>query len=213
MAKITLITLYDDHSTGVRIMSNVLREHGHESNIIFFKISMNRVIPYDKEKPLESIILHDGKLMTWCPSGDPWTQKEIDLLIRKIEQQSPQIIGISYRSIFDNDIASLRELFERHPAQIACVVMEAETFVEPVDGFLQKVKDLCHEHGALLVFDEMLTGFRWHLGGAQSYHGVTPDLSCFGKALANGFSLAALAGRRSDIQAFGQEAQRPIIEG
>ena len=95
-----------------------------------------------------------------------------------------------------NDLGSLQELFERHPGQIACVVMEAETFVEPADGFLQKVKSLCQEHGALLVFDEMLTGFRWHLGGAQTYHGVTPDLSCFGKALANGFSLAALVGRR-----------------
>ena len=108
MAKLTMITLYDDHSTGVRIMSNVLRKRGHESNIIFFKISMNRVIPYDKEKPLESIILHDGKLMTWCPSGAPWSQKEIDLLIRQIDRQSPDIIGFSYRSIFDKDIGSLR---------------------------------------------------------------------------------------------------------
>jgi glutamate-1-semialdehyde 2,1-aminomutase len=99
-----------------------------------------------------------------------------------------------------NDIDSLRELFDRYPGEIACVVMEAETFVEPVGGFLQKVKDLCQEQGALLVFDEMLTGFRWHLGGAQNYHGVTPDLSCFGKALANGFSLAALAGRRDVME-------------
>jgi glutamate-1-semialdehyde 2,1-aminomutase len=99
-----------------------------------------------------------------------------------------------------NDVGSLQELFERHPDQIACVVMEAETFVEPVDGFLQKVKSLCQEHGALLVFDEMLTGFRWHLGGAQNYHGIAPDLSCFGKALANGFSLAALVGRRDVME-------------
>ena len=107
MAKITLVTLYDDHSTGVRIMSNVLRKRGHASNIIFFKISMNRVIPYEKEKPLESIILHDGKLMTWCPSGAPWSVKEIDLLVRKLKQQDPDIIGFSYRSIFDDDIGNL----------------------------------------------------------------------------------------------------------
>ena len=119
MAKFALVTLYDDHSTGVRIMSNVLKEQGHESHIIFFKISMNRVIPYDKEKPLESIILHDGKLMTWCPSGAPWSQKEIDLLIHKLDQQSPDIIGFSYRSIFDNDIGGLlMQIRKRFPEKV-----------------------------------------------------------------------------------------------
>jgi glutamate-1-semialdehyde 2,1-aminomutase len=95
-----------------------------------------------------------------------------------------------------NDLASLRELFERHPGQIACVVMEAEAAVPPVPGYLSQVKKLCEERGAVLVFDEMITGFRWHLGGAQGFHGVTPHLSTFGKAMGNGFAISALAGKR-----------------
>jgi glutamate-1-semialdehyde 2,1-aminomutase len=67
------------------------------------------------------------------------------------------------------------------------------------------VKDLAHRHGALLVFDEMITGFRWHLHGAQHVYGVTPDLSTFGKALANGFGVSALLGRREYMQAGGLE--------
>lgn len=95
-----------------------------------------------------------------------------------------------------NDINSLIELFQKHPSRIACVVMEAATSIEPADGFLQQVQKLCRENGALFILDEIITGFRWHLGGAQAYYGIQPDLSCFGKAMANGFSLAALVGRR-----------------
>ena len=88
------------------------------------------------------------------------------------------------------------DLFERHPGQIACVVMEAEAATQPAHGYLQAVKDLCENHGALLIFDEMITGFRWHLGGAQKFHGVVPHLSTFGKAMGNGFAIAALVGKR-----------------
>lgn len=95
-----------------------------------------------------------------------------------------------------NDLASLAELFDRHPDQIACVVMEAEADTLPIPGYLQQVKDLCERRGALLIFDEMITGFRWHLGGAQKFHGVAPHLSTFGKALGNGFAVSALAGKR-----------------
>jgi glutamate-1-semialdehyde 2,1-aminomutase len=95
-----------------------------------------------------------------------------------------------------NDLDGMRELFDRHPAQIACVVMEAEAIAAPASGYLQKVKDLCEEKGAVLIFDEMITGFRWHLGGAQKFHGVVPHLSTFGKAMGNGFAIAALVGKR-----------------
>jgi glutamate-1-semialdehyde 2,1-aminomutase len=101
-----------------------------------------------------------------------------------------------------NDPASIEALFDALPGRIACLVMEPATAVGPVDGFLHKVKELCARHGALLVFDELITGFRWHLGGAQAYYGVTPDLSTFGKALGNGFSISALVGRR-DIMTLG----------
>jgi glutamate-1-semialdehyde 2,1-aminomutase len=95
-----------------------------------------------------------------------------------------------------NDLESLRELFNRYPAQIACVLFEAETVTPPLPQFLQEVKNLCEENGAVLIFDEMITGFRWHLRGAQKFHGVVPHLSTFGKAMGNGFAIAALVGKR-----------------
>ena len=67
-------------------------------------------------------------------------------------------------------------------------------------NFLWQVQDLCKENGALFVLDEMITGFRWHLSGAQEVFGVSPDLSTFGKAMANGFSCAALVGRREVME-------------
>lgn len=94
-----------------------------------------------------------------------------------------------------NDIESLEQLFIQHPGKISCVIMEPEREDPPVDRFLHRVRDLCHEHGAVLIFDEMITGFRWAIGGAQEVHNVTPDLATFGKALANGFALSALVGR------------------
>lgn len=99
-----------------------------------------------------------------------------------------------------NDVDSLRQLFARYPGQIACVVLEAATAVEPKPGFLQDLKAGCHDNGALLVLDEMITGFRWHLGGAQKYYGVEPDLSTFGKGMANGFALSALVGKREIME-------------
>lgn len=99
-----------------------------------------------------------------------------------------------------NDIESVRRLFAEHPGQVACLIMEAATIVEPEEGFLQEVQRLCHEEGALLILDEMITGFRWDLGGAQRCYGVTPDLSTFGKALGNGFAISALAGRREIME-------------
>jgi glutamate-1-semialdehyde 2,1-aminomutase len=95
-----------------------------------------------------------------------------------------------------NDLPGLEALFAEHRGRIACVVMEAARTEEPAAGYLEGVKRLAHAQGALLVFDEMITGFRWHLKGAQHVYQVTSDLSTFGKGLANGFSVSALAGRR-----------------
>jgi glutamate-1-semialdehyde 2,1-aminomutase len=95
-----------------------------------------------------------------------------------------------------NDLESLRKLFDQYPDQIACVMMEAETTNPPAVGYLNQVKELCEERGAVLVFDEMITGFRWHLGGAQEFHGVVPHMSTFGKAMGNGFAISALVGKR-----------------
>jgi glutamate-1-semialdehyde 2,1-aminomutase len=95
-----------------------------------------------------------------------------------------------------NDLESVARLFAEYPNRIAALFLEAARTVEPAPGFLQGLRDLCTKHGTVLVFDEMITGFRWHLGGAQAYYGVTPDLSTFGKAVANGFALSALCGKR-----------------
>jgi glutamate-1-semialdehyde 2,1-aminomutase len=95
-----------------------------------------------------------------------------------------------------NDLASLTAVLETFPGRIACVILEAATATEPDPGFLEGVRKLCDDHGALLVLDEMITGFRWHLGGAQHVYGIRPDLATFGKAMGNGFAVAALVGRR-----------------
>lgn len=95
-----------------------------------------------------------------------------------------------------NDIGSVKRLFDRHPGQIAAVILEPARNVEPAEGFLHRLQEVCRAEGTVLIFDEMITGFRWHRSGAQKLYGVTPDLSAFGKAMANGFSLSALAGRR-----------------
>lgn len=94
-----------------------------------------------------------------------------------------------------NDVASLEVLFEKYPNQIAGVILEPATSTHPVDNFLHKVKELCHKNGALFILDEMITGFRWHLQGAQVYYNIEPDLCTFGKGMANGFSVAALGGK------------------
>jgi glutamate-1-semialdehyde 2,1-aminomutase len=99
-----------------------------------------------------------------------------------------------------NDLESLRKLFSLHPHKIACVIMEAETVVPPAKGFLEQVQELCHTEGALFILDEMITGFRWDLGGAQKYYGIVPDLSTFGKAIANGFPLSVLVGKKQIME-------------
>jgi glutamate-1-semialdehyde 2,1-aminomutase len=99
-----------------------------------------------------------------------------------------------------NNINSLEKLFREFPNQIACVILEPAVTAHPRDNFLHKVKKLCHKNGAVFILDEMITGFRWHLKGAQHYYNIEPDLCTFGKAMANGFSVAAIAGKREIMQ-------------
>ena len=95
-----------------------------------------------------------------------------------------------------NDLASLEALLAAHPGAFAAIILEPMNVEWPAPGFLEGVRELATRHGAVLVFDETITGFRYANGGAQEYFGVTPDLSAFGKGLANGFPLSAVAGRR-----------------
>jgi glutamate-1-semialdehyde 2,1-aminomutase len=101
-----------------------------------------------------------------------------------------------------NDLASLEALFTAYPGQLAAVVLEAETVEPPAPGFFAGLRQLCDRNGALLVLDEIITGFRWHERGAQYLYSIEPDLCTFGKGIANGLPLSALAGRR-DVMRLG----------
>jgi glutamate-1-semialdehyde 2,1-aminomutase len=107
------------------------------------------------------------------------------------------------------DLAAVERLFTAH--EVACVVLEAATQTDPPPGYLQGLRDLCTVHGVVLVFDEMITGFRWSEAGAQGVYGVTPDLSAFGKALGNGFAVSALAGRRELMELGGLRDSRERV--
>ncbi|MEQ3549122.1 glutamate-1-semialdehyde 2,1-aminomutase [Pseudonocardia nematodicida] len=111
-----------------------------------------------------------------------------------------------------NDLPALRSLLEQHEGRIACVILEAATAMnEPAPGYLEGVRALCSEHGTVLVFDETITGFRWSPHGAQGVYGVTPDLSTWGKAMGNGFPIAALAGRRELMELGGLNTDRERV--
>lgn len=99
-----------------------------------------------------------------------------------------------------NDIERLRVLFANHAADIAAIIVEPIFHnggaVMPAPGFLETCRELCSQYGSVLIFDEVITGFRQSMGGAQTLFGVTPDLTTLGKAMANGFPISVLAGRR-----------------
>lgn len=106
-----------------------------------------------------------------------------------------------------NNIASLESLIDEYPNQIACVILEPSALQHPApsvtvlgETYLHDVQRLCAKHGIVFVLDEMITGFRWDLKGAQYYYNVKPDLCTFGKAMANGFAVAAVAGKREIME-------------
>jgi glutamate-1-semialdehyde 2,1-aminomutase len=110
-----------------------------------------------------------------------------------------------------NDLESAKALFDSYPNQVACVILEPEKDTPPVDNFLNRLKSLCHNNGAVFILDEMITGFRWHNSGGQAYHGIVPDLSAFGKAMGNGFSIAALAGKREIMKLGGLDHDKERV--
>jgi glutamate-1-semialdehyde aminotransferase len=100
-----------------------------------------------------------------------------------------------------NDLSGLSDLLERYHGEVAAIIITpyghplAEKLEAPAPGFLESVRALADEHGCVLIFDEIRTGFRLSMGGAQKLYGVTPDLACFGKAMANGYAISAVCGR------------------
>lgn len=103
-----------------------------------------------------------------------------------------------------NDLPALEALLEKFKGAVAAVILEPMNVTYPAEGYLEGVKALAHKHGAVLVFDETITGFRFSNGGAQALFGVTPDLATFGKAMANGYPVSAVAGR-ADIMRLMEE--------
>ncbi|MFY0642739.1 MAG: aminotransferase class III-fold pyridoxal phosphate-dependent enzyme [Bermanella sp.] len=98
-----------------------------------------------------------------------------------------------------NDLESLENLFTCY-SDIGSVILEPMAAIYPSEEFLTGVRDLCNKYGAILIFDEMITGFRLHKGGAQALFGVTPDLSTFGKGMANGMPVSAIVGRKDIME-------------
>jgi len=109
------------------------------------------------------------------------------------------------------DLASVERVFAENPGQVAAVILEVCRDRMPAAGFLDGVRAACDREGALLVFDEVVTGFRYHLNGAQALFGVTPDLMSVGKGMANGYALAALLGRRAYMERGGLSHRHPRV--
>jgi len=105
--------------------------------------------------------------------------------------------GLTHKFEYNN-IESLEKIFQEQ--ELACVIMEPMNVEYPKDNFLEKVKELAHKNNALLIFDEMITGFRYSMGGAQELFGVTPDLATFGKGMANGYPLSVVVGSNEIMQ-------------
>ena len=111
-----------------------------------------------------------------------------------------------------NDIKNLENVINQYEQEgIACVILEPAATEEPKDGYLQKVKDICTKNDIVLIFDEVISGFRFHPKGAQYLYGVTPDLSTFGKAMANGFSISALVGKKEIMRLGGIEHDKQRV--
>ncbi len=95
-----------------------------------------------------------------------------------------------------NDIQRVIDLFEKYPNEIAGVIMEPVQLDPPYENYLRQLKEICHKYNSLLIFDEIVTGFRFGVGGAQAYFNVIPDMACFGKGIANGMPLSCVTGRK-----------------
>jgi glutamate-1-semialdehyde 2,1-aminomutase len=99
-----------------------------------------------------------------------------------------------------NNLESLRKVLDEHSGEIACLILEAARSYLPEPGFLEGVRDLTRKHGVVLIFDEVVTGFRTARGGAQEYYNVIPDVATFAKCISNGFALGAVAGKREVME-------------
>lgn len=139
-------------------------------------------------------------MVAYCGGGGVWHDWFIVATTRNLGV--PQF-NRSLIEVFNyNDIKSLQQIFERNKGKISCICIEPMVLEAPDKNFLPEVQRLAHENGALLIFDEVVTGFRMSLGGAQQFFNIKPDISCFGKAMGNGMPLGAVAGNKEYMKIF-----------
>ncbi|MCB9025432.1 MAG: glutamate-1-semialdehyde 2,1-aminomutase [Bdellovibrionaceae bacterium] len=110
-----------------------------------------------------------------------------------------------------NDIESVKNLIENYPGKIAAFILEPLKDEEPKNNFLQELRSLSEKEGSVLIFDEMISGFRWNVKGAQEIIGIKPDLTTFGKATANGFSVSVLGGKKEIMELGGLDHQHERV--
>jgi len=131
-------------------------------------------------------------IIVYCGGGGVWHDWQAAMVSRDggVPKFNAELI-----KIFEyNDIEGLEQIFEDYPNQIAAIVMEPTSFEKPENGFLQKVRKISNTNGALLILDEVITGFRFDLKGGQKYFDVKGDLVCFGKGMGNGLPISAISG-------------------
>ncbi len=134
---------------------------------------------------------YTGKNKVLCCGYHGWHDWYVSVTARNYG--IPEAVQAITYTFSYNDIDSLKKVIED---DVAAVILEPVVFQEPKDDFLHQVAALCEEKGVLLIFDEMWTGFRMALGGAQEYFGITPDLATYSKAVANGMPISILTGKR-----------------
>jgi len=116
----------------------------------------------------------------------------------------PNVVKKLTQKFVFNDMHSLERILKKHDYNFAAIVLEPDGFIAPNPEYLQDIRSICDKHGIVLIFDEIVCGFRTHIGGAASEYGVHADIGCFGKALANGYPLSAVVGKREIMNKMNQ---------
>lgn len=141
-------------------------------------------------------------VVLYCGSGGVWD--DWYSIVTSRSQGVPQF-NMELIKIFDyNNTNRLTNLFQQYKNQVAAVIMEPAVYDLPQNNFLQEVKQITHENESLLIYDEILTGFRLSKGGGQEYFGVKPDMATFAKGIANGMPLGAIVGKSEYMESFEQ---------
>lgn len=157
---------------------------------------------------------YTGRKLVARPQEHPFYSYD-DWFIGSTDVKSgiPQDISNLTVTFKADDLSSLQEMFEKYPGQIACVISEPEKMNELAPDYLKNAIDLAHKHGALWIMDEMITGYRTAFPGSMKKYGVVPDMTTWGKGIANGFSFCCLTGKKEVMELGGirQEGKEKLF--